>query len=162
MNEKVVQVLFWQQFTESWLRNYKTKQGSSHQFWCQCCLTQIKSNWNCNMWRWIRYGAKMIIKSQLGRERGWREASEEMVEEGKLTHRLLAGHRALACHTQGTSTWASSHSSVGKRLRRSTADVHRSRLDRGQKAASSPAKGTNGRQINEKSHHNVGSLPLPK
>lgn len=56
-----------------------------------------------------------------------------------LTHQLLAGHRVLVCHTQGTSKWAFSHSSVGRRLHQSTADVHRSPPGTGQTAASSLA-----------------------
>jgi len=56
-----------------------------------------------------------------------------------LTHRLLAGHRVLVCHTQGTSMWAFSHSSVGRRLHQSIADVHRSPPGTGQTAASSLA-----------------------
>lgn len=63
-----------------------------------------------------------------------------------LTRQLLAGHRALVCHTQDTSMWAFSHSSEGRRLHQSTADVRRSLPGTAQTAASSLAVGAKSRR----------------
>lgn len=70
--------------------------------------------------------------------RGEKKGVEDR-EVGALTRQLWAGRRVLVCHTQDTSTWAFSHSSVGRRLHQSTADVHRSPPGTGQTDASSLA-----------------------
>lgn len=57
-----------------------------------------------------------------------------------LTHQWWAAQRGQACHIQGKSMWASSHSSAGRRLHRNTEDGHRLRLDMAHQAASSPAE----------------------
>lgn len=68
------------------------------------------------------------------------------IETAALTRQLLAGRRALVCHTQDTSMWAFSHSSEGRRRHQSTADVRRSLPGTAQTAASSPAVGAKSRR----------------
>ena len=59
-----------------------------------------------------------------------------------LTHRWWAAQMEQACHRQGKSTWASSHSSAGRRLRRNTEDGRKLKLDMAHRAASSPTEKT--------------------
>lgn len=62
-----------------------------------------------------------------------------------LTHQRWAAQRERAYHRRGKSTWASSRSSAGKRLRRNTVGGHRSKRDTVHRAASSPAGRQRGR-----------------
>lgn len=114
-------------------------------------VKKIKNNNNCSAGKICWAFESLYYKVPPGGPR-WQlvyQPTNKQKESGVLdpragvarlpTHQWWAAQRGQACRRRGKSTWASSHSSAGKRLRRNTEDGRKLKLCTAHQVASSPA-----------------------